>query len=187
VKKFLLLFLVSALLVVTAVSAEITFWKFTDTYADATIQRFVDLWNEENPDKKVVFETFPWGDYTGTKLTTAFATGKGPDVFFISPGDFLRYVNAGIALPLSEYLTADIISDFLPETIEAVTVGGEIYALPLEMEPVALFYNKAAFEEKGIAQPQDWAELTEIAAKLKTPNRHGIIVEVAPGYYQNFT
>ncbi|AFK07262.1 ABC-type sugar transport system, periplasmic component [Mesotoga prima MesG1.Ag.4.2] len=186
-KKLLLLFLVSAFLVVTALSAEITFWKFTDTYADPTIQRFVDLWNEENPDKKVVFETFPWGDYTGTKLTTAFATGEGPDVFFISPGDFLRYVNTGIALPLSKYLTEDIIADFLPETIEAVTVGGEIYALPLEMEPVAIFYNKAAFEEKGISQPQDWAELKEAAAKLKTADRYGIIVEVAPGYYQNFT
>jgi multiple sugar transport system substrate-binding protein len=84
-------------------------------------------------------------------------------------------------------LTEDIIADFLPETIEAVTVGGEIYALPLEMEPVAIFYNKAAFEEKGISQPQDWAELKEAAAKLKTADRYGIIVEVAPGYYQNFT
>ncbi|MFO7882264.1 MAG: ABC transporter substrate-binding protein [Kosmotogaceae bacterium] len=186
-KKFLLFMVIFVLVTFSVNAAEITFWKFTDTFADSTIEEYIEIWNEKNPEKTVELETFPWGDYTGTKLSSAFSAGNGPDVFFISPGDFLRYVNTGIALPLNNYLTDEIIDDFLPETIKAVTVDGNIYALPLEMEPVAIFYNKEAFEEKNIKEPEDWSELIEVARKLKTEERHGIIVEVAPGYYQNFT
>ena len=43
-------------------------------------------------------------DYiNGTKLPTAFASGQGPDIFLISPGDFLRYYNGGVLLDLTPY------------------------------------------------------------------------------------
>ena len=40
----------------------------------------------------------------GTKLPTAFASGAGPDLFIISPGDFLRYYNGGVLLDLTPFM-----------------------------------------------------------------------------------
>jgi multiple sugar transport system substrate-binding protein len=166
---------------------QVRFWKFTDTFADATIEKYIKLWNQSHPDIEVIFETFPWGDYTGTKLSSAFATGQGPDVFFISPGDLLRYVNAGLAQPLEKYLSTEEIKDFLPATIQSVKVSGHIFAIPLEMEPVAIFYNKKIFKDLGLQEPKIWSELLDTAHKLRKGEKYGIIVDVAPGYYQNFT
>jgi hypothetical protein len=37
----------------------------------------------------------------GSKPQTAFAAGQGPDIFIISPADFLRYYNGGVLVDLS--------------------------------------------------------------------------------------
>src|SRR5690606_25858533 len=35
--------------------------------------------------------------------------------------------------------------------------------------------------------PKTWEELLDVAQKLTTPERYGIVFETKPGYYQNFT
>jgi len=127
-------------------------------------------------------------NYTATnKLTASFAAGVGPDVFVISPGDLLRYVNNGIAQPLNTYMTAADIQDFLPSVLQAMEVHGKIYYLKYEMEPMALYYDKKLFAEKGLKPPTTWDEMVEAAIKLKTVRRAGIAIETIPDYYQNFT
>ena len=63
---------------------------------------------------KVELEYVPNTDYiSGTKLSTAFASGQGPDIFLISPGDFLRYYNGGVLLDLTPYIE-DAANDGFP-------------------------------------------------------------------------
>ena len=53
----------------------------------------------------------------GTKLPTAFASGAGPDLFIISPGDFLRYYNGGVLLDLTPFMEQAAQDDFFPGVI----------------------------------------------------------------------
>ena len=54
---------------------------------------------------KIELEYVPNNDYMdGTQLPTAFASGEGPDLFIISPGDFLRYYNGGVLLDLTPFI-----------------------------------------------------------------------------------
>lgn len=162
------------------------FWKFVDTNGDPVIKKAVQQWNAMHPNVQVNFQTFPFGDYMGTKLTTAFAAGKGPDVFWISPAAFLNYVTDGIAAPLDDIIKSAR-RDYLPAAINAATVNGHIYALPFEMEPVALYYNKASLAAAGLAPPQTWPDLLAACEKLKSPKQYAIVVEPSQGGYQNFT
>ena len=129
-------------------------------------------------------------DPTNTRLTTAFASGNGPDIFLISPGDFLRYYNGGVLEDLTPYMEKEAIADFYPQALATRTVDGRIYGLPMEQEPLAIFYDVAAFEEHGLSEadlPTTWDQMLELGREMTGGERAGLVFETLPGYYQNFT
>src|SRR5579863_5923211 len=82
------------------------FWQFYGpgggvATQDKWYQDVVKGWNDGH-DVKVELVYVPNNAYMdGTKLPTAFASGAGPDLFIISPGDFLRYYNGDVLLELT--------------------------------------------------------------------------------------
>ena len=130
-------------------------------------------------------------DYmNGTKLSTAFASGQGPDIFLISPGDFLRYYNGGVLADLTPYIEPEAQADFPDGVIASRKVDGKIYGVPMELEPMAFYYSVKAFEDAGLNEndvPTTWDELLETGKKLTNNDRYGLLFETTPGYYQNFT
>lgn len=190
-KKVFLLFSVAMLLtlsvsVLQAQDDVLNFWTFE--YADPVdpfFTAYVDEWNAEN-DLQVVRTEYPWAQYTGEILTTGIATGQAPDVFFISPGDWRRYAESGLALPLEDYIPEYLQEDILPASWDAVTLDGHIYSIPFEMEPVALWYSKSALEEAGLEVPTTWDEFEAAAATLSNDDRYGVLLPTNPDYFQNF-
>lgn len=188
-KRALLTALAAAALATTAQAASLRFWKFgtPEEPANVALQRWVNDWNKQNPDATVEFKVFPFNDYTGAVLTTAFASGSGPDVFWASPGTFMQYVSSGVAADLSSLFTPALRRDFLPAALDAVTVNGKPYSMPFEQEPVALFYNTELFAKVGAAVPKTWGQLLEVSDKFKAAGITPIVIEPSPGPYQNFT
>lgn len=182
------LVLLAVLLITAPMSAAktVTFWKFADTYGDSAIEEYVNAWNANN-EVKVEFVTIPWSDYTTTRLTAAFASGEGPDIFWVSPGDFLRYVNNGILEPLDKYLAEGQIDDFLPAALDKASARGHVYGMPVELEPLAIFYDKTLFQEKGLQVPESWDELVAVAQALTTPDRFGLVIEPNADFYALFS
>jgi multiple sugar transport system substrate-binding protein len=178
-----------------AQEAPLKFWQFTAPGGQNPLRvkwftDLVDRWNAEN-DVKVELEYIPVTQYlNGTKLQTAFAAGEGPDIFVISPGDFLRYYNGGVLMDLAPFMDDAAKADFFDSVMATRTVDGGIYGLPMEVEPMAMYYSKAAFDEAGLGEgdlPTTWDGLLEIAEKLTNNERFGVLFETNPGYYQNFT
>ncbi|MFG2058376.1 ABC transporter substrate-binding protein [Micromonospora sp. NPDC048930] len=174
---------------------ELTFWNFYGPNPDGNPQSkwFVDLvdtWNKNN-DVKIKLHYLPVTEYLGgTALQTAFSSGKGPDIFIISPGDFLRYYNGGVLTDLTPHLGADAIADFSDGVLDTRKVDGKVFGLPMEVEPLAMYYSVDAFEKAGLSEgdlPKTWDALLDVAGKLTNPKRFGVMFETAPGYYQNFT
>ena len=63
-------------------------------------------------------------------------------------------------------------------------VDGKIYGVPMEVEPMAMYYSVAAFEEAGLNEndvPQTWDELLEVGKKLTTDKRYGVLFRREPG------
>ncbi len=84
----------------------LSFWQFYAPTGQVGTQTkwfedCVKAWNATH-DVKVELQYVPVQDYmSGSKLQTAFASGQGPDIFIISPGDFLRYYNDGALVELT--------------------------------------------------------------------------------------
>src|SRR5690349_20665464 len=112
----------------------------------------------------------------GSKLQTAFASGQGPDLFIISPEDFLRYYNGGVLVDLTPYLEDAARKDFFDNVMETRIVDGKIYGLPMEVEPMAMYYGKKAFADAGLSEadlPKTWEQLLAVAKKLTKGNQFG--------------
>ena len=166
--------------------AQITFWTFHTNKEKEFMASLPEKYKEVNSNVEVTYENFPEEDYMGSKLTTAFAADSGPDVFVMSPGDFLKYANSGVAMDLTSYFSDEIKEDFLPSSLDAMTVDGKIMGIPFEIELLGLYYNKDILEEAGVQPPKTWDELVEATRTLTNGDVAGMIVEPTKGYYQNF-
>src|SRR5919107_4794249 len=173
----------------------LSFWQFYAPGGQVPEQSkwFEDTvagWNEQN-ERQVELVYVPNTDYMdGTKLPTAFASGQGPDLFIISPGDFLRYYNGGVLQDLTPFMEQEAIEDFFPDVLASRIVDGKVYGLPMEVEPMAMYYDMAAWDEAGLTDsdiPETWEQLLEVGQRLTNDQRFGVLFSTTPGYYQNFT
>ena len=178
-----------------AATKTLSFWQFYAPWSPQSTQSkwFEDCvkgWNATH-DVKVELQFVPAQEYFGgSKLQTAFASGQGPDIFIISPGDFLRYYNGGVLVDLTSYMEDAAKKDFFPNVMETRIVDEKIYGVPYDVVPLAMFYSLKAFEEAGLSEsdiPKTWDQFLEIAHKLTKGDRFGCLFETAAGYYQAFT
>ncbi|NNG39589.1 sugar ABC transporter substrate-binding protein [Flexivirga sp. ID2601S] len=173
---------------------ELSFWNFygpspTPSSTSDWFRSVTDEWNRNN-DVKVRPRFIAGSAYmNGNTLQTAFSAGSGPDIFLLSPGDFLRYQNGGALLDLTPYLPAGAREDYVKGALDTRTVDDRVYALPMEIEPLVIYYDKRAFEQAHLAEsdlPRTWDQFLDVGAKLTSRNRFGALFETLPGYYQNF-
>jgi len=161
-------------------------WKFRSNKEDYVLYRWIKQWNEENPNLQVDLELIPFNDYLTNKLPTAFATGSAPDIYMVSAGSFLKYAKAGFMLPLDAYIDDDLKKDLNSQSLEMATYQQHICGIPIEQEPLALFYNKKEFQKHDLEPPATWDELIACAKALNTEKMSGICLPNQRSDYQNF-
>lgn len=165
---------------------KLVMWKFKSNKEDYAIYDWVRQWNENNPTVQVDFELIPYNEYLTNKLPTAFATNSAPDIYMISAGGFLKYAKAGCMLPLDSYISQDLKNDFYKQSLNIAKYNGKIMGIPIEREPVALFYNKKVFGEKNIQPPKDWDEFVKSVVILDSKQMAGTYIPTQANDYQNF-
>ncbi len=165
---------------------KIAFWDFHSEMELEYFENLVKEYNSIQDEVEIEFSVFNQSDYTTTKLPIGFANGQGPDIFMISPGDFMKFAEAGIMADLTPYYPDGFREDFLPSAIDAVTYKGQILAVPFELELLGLYYNKDMLNKAGIEVPKTWNELLDAARKLNTSKTAGIVLPTDKGPYFNF-
>jgi multiple sugar transport system substrate-binding protein len=110
------------------------------------------------------------------QMRTQLQAGS-PDIDVIQ-GDIswaAQFAPNGWLADLSDRLTSDMRSEYLPAAIGANTVDSKVYGVPWYWDAGLLYYRKDLLERSGFtAPPATWEELQEMALKVvrdqKTPN-----------------
>jgi len=135
-------------------------------------QKFKDLTADfsKSTNITVQVESIPW-DNVNDKLTTAVASGNGPDVTQVGLSQLPSFISADALLDLSAQVKdhpalAD--SNFLPAVSAAnLNPSGKVLSVPWVSDVRVLFYRSDILTEAGIAgPPTTWQELRDSAAKL---------------------
>lgn len=135
------------------------------------IEDAVKIWNDKNPDIQVQVQTGPSGNAgTYQNFFNQLQAGNAPDLGQIEYDALPNFrVQDGLAnLGACE----DVVKakdQFVDWTWKQVTLGtdDEVYGVPQDAGPMALFYRKDLFEQNGIAIPTTWDEYREAAKKIR--------------------
>ena len=130
-----------------------------------------EAFHAANPAITVDVDVSDWDAYW-TKLQTGLAGGAAPDVFAMDGPLFPDYHARDVLLDLKPYVDKDgyDLTQLADQGVKDFTTsdGGQ-YALPRDLNTIALYYNKAMFDAAGIAYPDDtwdWAKLVATAKQL---------------------
>lgn len=112
----------------------------------------------------------PW-DAIDEKLTTAVASGSGPDILQIGLSKLRTFADAGALLPLGDLIAERpaLAPENFPEGVSGLStaVGGEIVSIPWVSDTRVLFTRTDILAEAGFdAPPATWDEVREYAKAL---------------------
>lgn len=101
-------------------------------------------------------------------IRQSFRTDEKPDLFTWHTGSELEdLVAEDLLAPTSDIWDAAIDNGDVPAAMaEHFTVGDEQYCVPMNAAYWVMYYNKAIFDEHGLAEPTNWTELINVADTL---------------------
>lgn len=146
--------------------ATITVWSWRVEDKDA-YEKIFDVYEKAHPGVTVDFKPFKSTEYN-TILATGLAGADGPDVAQVrSYGQLQPTVASGSLVDLDGKVD---LSKFDANVVQSVQGkdDGRIYAVPLAVQTLQMYYNQELFTKAGIsAPPTTWAEFTADLDKLK--------------------
>lgn len=120
---------------------------------------------------KTEIQVVEWGSYW-TLLEAGASGGEMPDVFWMHSNEAVRYMANDILLDITDKIAESdkLEMDKFPEDIkEMYQWNDKTYAVPKDVDTIAIWYNKDMFDEAGIEYPDGswtWDEFYDIAEKL---------------------
>jgi len=121
---------------------------------------------------KAEIQVTPWDQYW-TMLEAGATGGSLPDVFWMHSNEIAKYSEYEMLLDLTDRIAKSDKIDLskFPEDIVNIYKweGKTQYAVPKDIDTIALWYNKTMFDEAGLAYPDDtwtWDTFRDACEKL---------------------
>lgn len=143
-----------------------------DTYQEPGLKTIMEGFTAETG-IPVKIQVTPWDQYW-TMMEAGATGGTLPDVFWMHSNQVAKYAEYDLLLDLSDQIAASEVvqmDKFPQELVELYqNRDGKQVAIPKDVDTVALWYNKTAFDEASLAYPDEswtWDTFRE-AAKILT-------------------
>jgi len=144
-------------------AVQLTFWGWAAGYNLA-----VNEFNATHPGICVILENDGATNVEYAKIQDAEKAGSGaPDIaemeYFVLPSFEITKSLANLV----PYGVNAYQSDEVPSAWAQVSQDGGVYAMPVDVGPLALYYNSSLLSKYGLAVPKTWAQYAAEAATLK--------------------
>ncbi|UQN10005.1 sugar ABC transporter substrate-binding protein [Deinococcus sp. QL22] len=161
-----------------------------------TMQGLTGEFNKKYPDITVKWVVLPENELR-QKITLDVASGAGSfDVATVGAYEVPIWAKNGWLDPLTPLFAKNPalaksynVNDILPSVRGALTVKGNLYAVPFYAESSMTYYNKDLFKKAGLTMPVQptWNQVQGFAAKIHNPAAgvYGICLRGLPGWGEN--
>src|SRR3989344_5856932 len=123
---------------------------------------------KEYPEITLTYEQKPPGQYFAN-LKAELNNPEPPDVFWWHSGWGPLLAEHLDSLPGSIFSKADYEKTFYPITKTDMKIGGDYRGVPLEIDGLALLYNKSIFASSNFKEPPTtWAQLRQVYGQALT-------------------
>ncbi len=150
---------------------ELVWWKTFQDRAD--INDLIEDYQKLRPNVTVKFVKKNVSDYEG-ELLNAIASGNSPDIFTIH-NDWLPEQMDKMAPMPTTLMTERMYRDtFVDVAASDFVKDGKIYAVPMSVDVLALYYNKDILGSAGIfTPPTTWPEVVSAVQKITKQDSSG--------------
>jgi multiple sugar transport system substrate-binding protein len=150
----------------------LTYWGLWEP--KSVMDQVIADWNEDNPKIKIDYSMQSVKQYR-ERIQSALARDEGADIFRYHIS-WLPMLKSHLSSVPSEVMSASQFeSTFYPVASRNLRSGASYLGIPLEIDTLALFYNKTIFQAAGKTPPATWDELRELAVELTTVDESGRI------------
>lgn len=117
-------------------------------------QQKFDLYMKEHPN--VTIKPVDIGSERFQKLMTLIGADNAPDIIYLNEWTYVM-ANKGVLLGLNDLIEQEQFdTSVYPESLlTPLRYEGELYALPQEVSPFVIYYNKEMFEAANVPLPTD--------------------------------
>ena len=150
------------------------------------LQQIVDEWSAQSGIKATI-QVVDWNSYW-TLLEAGATGGELPDVFWMHSNVAQMYMENDMLLDLTDKIAASDkidLGNYYEGIVNLYSSNGKQYAIPKDIDTIALWYNKTIFDEMGVAYPDDtwtWDDFAAAAKKLTNEDHWGYAIQ--PGNNQ---
>jgi arabinogalactan oligomer/maltooligosaccharide transport system substrate-binding protein len=161
-------------------------WFENEDLAKAQIAAFQTAFKDVYPDMQFEYELVAQNDAVA-EMSLAGEAGNGGDVFMTFYDQIARAIEEGTAAPLGEY--ENVLKGRMSDTFTGFVSGedGQMYAVPVTTESIALMYNKTLLAElTGSEEPAaTWEDIKTVATSYNDPAANKWTIRWVPGeiYY----
>jgi len=160
----------------TTAAAPITieFWSWNNEGAYPKIHEDAEKrFMADYPNVTIKREYISYTEYL-VKLKAVLVGEEAPDVFQIPwAGEYTELARSGQLLPMTDNLKEGF-PEFFPAVMNAISVDGDAWAVPLDLNTLQIAYNINMFKEFGLEVPKSQEELIAVAKKLTDNGKFGI-------------
>lgn len=132
---------------------EVRMWTLLSGGDGARMSELVRRFNASQREVRVVSTTLKWGEPFYTKLITSSVVGAGPDIATVHLSRMTNLAGGGVLRPIAPQELADAglnPADFYPRQWTKSQHAGRTYAIPLDLHPLVLYYNKTLVGQAGL-------------------------------------
>lgn len=122
------------------------------------------------------------------KFKESIKTGAGPDLLRADRFWIADFVNNNCIAEIAEKEIKEELEDMVPVARGVVTINEKYWAVPISVDCLAMFYNRAHLTEKGVKVPLNFDEFSAAAATLTDSNlgRYGFFIYPNAWYFEPF-
>ena len=145
----------------SADAGTLTFWAY-EPQSIADKEAYQELIKEFSEKSGITVKvSFIPKDSFNTKLNSAIANGKQPDISYLDQPQIAEYVQDEILLEITDIFDGGLKKeDFFSSALETNCIDGKYYGVPLNITTSVLLYNKDMVSESDL--PKDWAGWVEL-------------------------
>lgn len=158
---------------------KLTIWGFEPK---SNFEPLINDYKSLRPNVTINYEKINQSNYR-EKILEGLSSGSGPDIFLIQSKTLLKDISKLYPVQNNQFNLAQLKSLF-PQVVEDDFVNnGNIYALPLSIDSLALFYNVDYFNKAGLVYPpKTWDEFATYVQKLKILDSNGQIIQAGAAF-----
>lgn len=160
-------------------------------------QELTKEFNSTHADIEAEFIPIP-GEYD-QKILTQLTGGTAPDIFYAGDGLIVKLIENNSIENLTPLMEAEgsLIKeeDYFPGLWGAAQRDGQTYGVPVDCNPMVLWYNKKVLEEAGITElPAElqgrgewtWDKFEEMTTKIRESNKYGYVLDNSWNTYHSW-